>query len=159
MLLTTGLLAPIACAEEGSHFDTLKMLVGEWRGTLPDGNPIDISYRQISGGAIIEEYHSTDPMWWNMSSVYHPDTDKIIMSHYCSWGNHPRMTAEYSKIQDNKIAFQYLDIARTQPDNGYMHNATIHIQDQDHFTHQWIWRENGNDTPLTLHLQRKQVSN
>ena len=142
-------------AENHTGFDRIQSLVGDWQGTLPDGNPIDITYREISGGAIVEVYHSTDPMWWNMSSVYHADTDKVIMSHYCSWGNHPRMTATPQPANDKELAFMFLDITSTQPENGYMHNATFQFDDQDHFSHHWTWREDGKDTLLTLRMERK----
>jgi len=136
-------------------FQQLKSLVGEWRGKLPDGNFIDISYQEINGGAIEERYHSKDPMWWNMSSVYHLDVDKIIMSHYCSWGNHPRMTAHFYDDQTKQLEFSFIDISMNKPDNGYMSHLTYSFQDENNFTHLWVWNQGGKKTPLLLTLVRK----
>ena len=147
-----------ACSEDliKSEFEKLRALVGDWQGTLPDGGVIEITYEEISGGAIVEIYHSTDPMWWNMSSVYHLDKNQILMTHYCSWGNHPRMSAHPDATQDiNELEFNVIDIATTQPTNGYMHNLHISFKDKTHLSHQWIWRDKGKDTPLTLTLVKK----
>lgn len=137
-----------------ADFEKLKMLVGEWQGTLPDGKPIEISYQEISGGAVVEIYHSSDPMWWNMSSAYHLNNDRIMMTHYCSWGNHPRMSAIPDKDKKT-LKFDFIDIARTQPQNGYMHSLTFNFIGKDQLKHHWTWREKGKDTPLTLTLTRK----
>lgn len=139
-------------------FNKIKSLVGDWQGTLPDGKSIDISYREISGYVILEVYHSTDPMWWNMSSVYHADVDKVIMSHYCSWGNHPRMTSQPLSSDGTVLDFNFLDMTETAPDHGYMHNVSFHFQDEDHFSHHWVWRENGQDKPLVVTMARKKAT-
>ena len=150
LVLTCG-----AHAAQYSGFEKIKSLVGSWQGTLPDGKPIDISYREINGGAIVEIYHSKDPMWWNMSSVYHAGADRIIMNHYCSWGNHPRMTARFEPAQKDRLKFRFLDMTTTASENGYMHDNTIYFEDDNHISHHWIWREKGKDTPLVLKLERK----
>jgi hypothetical protein len=135
-------------------FEKIKSLTGVWNGTLPDGKPIKITYIEISGGAIVEMYHSDDPMWWNMSTAYHPDTDKIMMTHYCSWGNHPRMSAAVADGPINSLHFNFIDIARNEPGNGYMRDLTFNFKDHDHISHDWIWHQDGKDTPLTLTLIR-----
>lgn len=140
-----------------SGFERIKLLVGDWQGTLPDGKPIDISYRMINGGMILEQYHSKNPMWWNMSSAYHLDNNKIMMTHYCSWGNHPRMSAIVPSGDVTKLQFNFIDMTQTQPSNGYMHNSAFNFQDRDHFTHHWTWRDKGKDTPLMLALKRKKA--
>lgn len=135
-------------------FSKLQSLIGEWHGKLPDGDPIEITYEQINGGAIVERYRSRDPMWWNMSTVYHRDKDKIVMSHYCSWGNHPRMEKVMQTGRAERIDFELIDLAENQPENGYMRNFVIVFVDRDHLVHRWTWRENGTDTPLKLTLSR-----
>lgn len=151
-------------------FKKIESLVGQWQGTLPDGNFIEISYEALNGGAILEVYHSKDPMWWNMSTVYHKGSDRILMNHYCSWGNHPKMEAELNteKIGESDLLvselgtkeietleFNFIDLVRTKTDKGYMHHLKFSFQDRDHLTHQWTWRENNKDTPLKLTLVRK----
>lgn len=136
-------------------FEKLRSLVGEWETTLPDGKTMRITYEEINGGVIEERYRSEDPMWWNMSSIYYLDNDRIMMSHYCSWGNHPRMTATPGD-ETNQLDFRFLDMTYTQPENGYMKHVSFDFEDHDHITHHWVWHEQGKETPLTLTLVRKQ---
>jgi hypothetical protein len=35
-----------------------------------------------------------------------------------------------------------------------MQHLLIQIVDQDHFTEQWTWRENGKDRTTTIHFSR-----
>ena len=137
-----------------SGFARIQSMVGNWQGKLPNGNNIEISYEEINGGAIVERYRSEDPMWWNMSTAYHLDNEKIMMSHYCSWGNHPRMSAVVDSAEAKKIDFNFLDIAQNEPQNGYMRDLEIEFVDSDHVVHYWLWRQDGKDTPLKLTLTR-----
>ncbi len=146
-----------ACAGDDPPpaFRKLRSLAGEWHGTLPSGEPIRITYEEINGGAVVERYRSTDPMWWNMSSAYHLDGERILMTHFCSWGNHPRMSASPAHATAvDSLEFEFLDMARNEPSNGYMRNVTFEFEDEDHLEHHWTWREDGEDTPLTLSLER-----
>lgn len=138
-------------------FEKIRSLIGEWDGTLPDGKPIKISYQEISGGAIVEIYHSQDPMWWNMSSAYHRDKEKIMLTHFCSWGNHPRMAAIVPTGAIKRLEFDFIDITKTQPQNGYMRNVAFEFKSEDHILHHWLWQEQDKQVPLTLTLKRKKV--
>src|SRR5688572_30453644 len=109
LLMVTNSFAAQNVVEAKKGFAKIESLVGEWQGKLPDGNNIEISYERINGGAIVERYRSTDPMWWNMSTAYHLDHEKIMMSHYCSWGNHPRMSAIVESTDAKQIDFNFLD--------------------------------------------------
>lgn len=149
---------PLAVAGERTvaGFEKIRALVGEWEATLPDGKPMRVTYEEINGGAIEERYRSEDPMWWNMSTVYHLDNDRIMMSHYCSWGNHPRMTVTVPDGAIDTLDFRFLDMTYTRPDNGYMKDVSFQFRDKNHFTHRWVWHEKGKETPLTLTLVRKE---
>lgn len=136
-------------------YEKLKSLSGDWNGTLPDGKLINISYEVINGGVVLERYHSKDPMWWNMSTAYHLRNDHIVMSHYCSWGNHPRMQASATEKNVQKIDFDFIDLAQNEPKNGYMRDLSIEFVDQNHLIHRWVWREKGKDVPLLLTLVRQ----
>ncbi len=142
-----------AMVSEG--FEKLRSLEGDWAGTLPDGNPIEISYQIINGGAVLERYRSKDPMWWNMSTVYHLNNSAIVMSHYCSWGNHPRMKASSITVSTKQLDFDFIDLAENIPSNGHMRDLAIKFVDDNNLIHNWVWREKEKDTPLTLTLARK----
>ena len=105
LLLTVAMPLVQAQADKNTKagFEKLRSLVGEWQATLPDGKLMRVSYAEINGGAIEERYRSKDPMWWNMSTVYHLDKNRIMMTHYCSWGNHPRMTAIVPDLPEKRL--------------------------------------------------------
>ena len=158
LLLTVAMPLVQAQADKNTKagFEKLRSLVGEWQATLPDGKLMRVSYAEINGGAIEERYRSKDPMWWNMSTVYHLDKNRIMMTHYCSWGNHPRMTAIVPDLPVKHLAFHFLDMTVTEPKNGYMHDVSFDFEDANHMSHHWIWHEKGEDRPLTLTLVRQQ---
>ncbi len=159
-LLAFCLAVPLTAlpAEERTNdqksFDKIRSMVGQWHGELPDGNDIVITYEEINGGAIIERYRATDPMWWNMSTAYHLNSDRIMMSHFCSWGNHPRMSAASRTPDTGRIDFDFIDIAYNEPDNGFMRDLVIEFVNDDRVKHHWTWSEDGVDTELTLILTR-----
>ncbi len=136
-------------------FEKLKLLAGNWQGTLPDGKPITISYEQIRGGAILEIYHSPDPIWWNMSTAYHLANQHIVMTHYCGWGNHPRMRASPSATENiDQLEFSFMDITHNRQDKGYMQQLNVRFDGNSKLSHHWIWREGDKETALELHLTR-----
>ncbi len=161
LLLLFLILPPYSARAERTQaaiaFDKLTSLIGTWQGVLPDGKPIKVTYQMISGGVILEMYHSEDPMWWNMSTVYLLDKEQILMTHYCSWGNHPRMRAPAGKFSNtlNTLEFNYLDITRTQAEKGYMRDLKLEFKGEDQLMHHWTWREQSQDAALTLPLRRK----
>src|SRR5690242_2871368 len=100
----------VAGDQAAAGFEKIRALVGEWEATQPDGKLMRVTYEEINGGAIEERYRSDDPMWWNMSTVYYLDKDRIMMAHYCSWGNHPRMTATVPDGKIDTLDFKFLDM-------------------------------------------------
>jgi len=75
-----------------SHFDQLKKLAGNWEGKAANGKAVAISLKVVSDGSALME---TDPVE-NMVTMFHPDNDRLLMTHYCSAHNQPRMAAEVS---------------------------------------------------------------
>jgi len=88
-----------------------------------------------------------------MVTVYHPDGDSIMMTHYCAAGNQPRMRAQGS--QGNTIAFQFVDAANLKgATDGHMQRLVIKFVDKDHVTEEWTWKADGKETSSVFHLQR-----
>ena len=84
------------------EFNQLKKLVGNWKGTqeTPEGKrEVVVEYHLTSAGtALVEQiFPGTEH---EMMSVYHVDSDKVIMTYYCAFGNQPRM--RMAKIGDSK---------------------------------------------------------
>jgi hypothetical protein len=137
--LALCLAAPLCAAETASNpgWEKLKTLVGEWDGT-EDGKPFHVSYRLVSSGtALMETMTGSDAM--EMITVYHPDGGSILMTHYCSMGNQPRMRA--TKLAGNKLTFHYLDAANVKgADDPRMSGLTLTFTDVDHLGADWTHR-------------------
>jgi hypothetical protein len=128
-------------------FEKLKALAGEWSGKAKDGTAVGLSYRVVSNGTAVMEMLNMDKEGEaDMITVYHPDGDNLMMTHYCSANNQPRMKAEPVSGEVKALTFSYLDATNlTGPEAGHMHRLAVIFQDKDHFTQEWTWREKGKD--------------
>ncbi|MEK6321161.1 MAG: hypothetical protein AABN33_05700 [Acidobacteriota bacterium] len=153
MKRTTIVLSLLLCginssAAAGSDFDRMKALVGEWEATSPEGKS-RITFALISNGTALMETMVNE----NMMTIYHPDGDAILMTHYCSAGNQPRMRAQGSR--GDSLAFQYVDAANLKGSgDGRMQRLVIKFQDADHVTEEWTWKQGAKETTSVFHLKR-----
>jgi hypothetical protein len=73
-------------------WEWMKSLQGEWEGTYEGKLATRASYRLVSNGtALMETLVSPDAS--DMITMYTPDGDRLMMTHYCSANNQPRMRA------------------------------------------------------------------
>ncbi len=135
-----------------SDLDRMKSLTGTWQGTDKEGKPIKVSYKVISGGtAVMESLEMKGHTSGAMVTIYHMDGDQLMMTHYCTMGNQPRMKAGNASSADNAIAFSFVDATNlASPDDPHMHGLVITFNDKDHFTQDWTLRANGKDAPHDL---------
>jgi len=137
-------------------FENLKMLEGEWEGINPAGTPVNVTYEVYSGGSAIMEklQPQGEP---SMITVYHMDDGNLMMTHYCSAGNQPRMKGTVTGTEGNRIDFVFSDgtnLKTTRP-NGHMQSMSIFFKDKDHIEQVWTFRKDGKDNPGTFRLTRK----
>lgn len=120
------------------QYDALKTLAGEWTITLPDGKTSSQNYRVVSGdSAIILDQQV--PGEGSMITMFHPDGDKTVATHYCSMGNQPRMVSEGADTRN--IAFKFKDITNDDGKSGAMRDLTIVLIDRDHHNQVWTWQD------------------
>lgn len=148
-LASTAIQALPRAGEEGggarAHqaFERLKSLAGRWEGTTSSGERNSVAYELASGGSVLlerlveaEEGHET------MLTAFHLDGNRLMLTHYCTAGNQPRMAAR--RIDGDGIRFEFVDATNLpDPASGHMHGVVYRIQDADHFTSEWTWHENG----------------
>jgi len=120
----------------------LKTLVGEWEADTQMGK-VRVSYQLIAGGTSLVERESGDKMP-EMLTVYYLDGDRLLLTHYCMAGNQPRMQARSFNAETGEVDFQFLDATNlANPNAGHMHNAKIRLADNNHFSSEWDFYENG----------------
>lgn len=152
----TGLAEPVpGTMTPVAGFEKMKSLVGEWQGKSRDGKPVTISYALVSNGSALMEKigmpHESD-----MVTLYHPDGDSLMMTHYCSAHNQPRMRAGKVSPESRRIAFDFLDATNlASPDAGHMHRLVMTFEDRDRIVQEWTWREKGKEKIETFTLERK----
>jgi hypothetical protein len=144
-----------AAAPPSAGFERMKSLVGEWTGKSGDGKPVTISYALVSDGSALMEKlgmaHESD-----MVTLYHPDGDGLMMTHYCSAHNQPRMRAGKVSPESRRIAFDFLDATNlASPDAGHMHRLVVTFEDRNRIVQEWTWREKGKEKIETFTLERK----
>ena len=136
-------------------FEKLKSLVGEWQGKSPEGVEATLTYQLISGGTAVMETlkPGNEP---GMVTVYHLNGDKVMMTHYCSAGNQPRMQAAVAAGDVKALAFVFLDGANLAGHgDGHIHGLTLTFDDKDHVTQEWVWRDGGKEVQMKHTFTRK----
>jgi len=139
-------------------FERLKTLAGEWEGTAPktpEGQKVQVAYRVVSNGSVLVESDFPGTQH-EMITVYHPDGDKLMMTHYCAMGNQPRMVMEAgSTLQEIRFAFAGGTNMNPEVDT-HMHSLRIHLVDDNTVENTWTHFEGGKESqPYTFHLSRK----
>ncbi len=135
------------------HFDRLKKLEGNWEGVKPDGQAVEVTYKVMSDGSVLVETLKLagEP---NMVTVYHKNGNKLMMTHYCSAGNQPRMQA--SILDDGNLGFQLLDVTNLKDKSeGHMKKLKVVFVDDNHFNQVWTWSEKGKMMANTFTFERK----
>ena len=150
-----GFAGPAASQEKpASGFDRLKALVGTWEAALPQSRTLTNTIRLVSNETALEEiFQSKEDD--QMVTLYTADGNRLAMTHYCAAGNQPRMETVAVAGDQKDFDFSLTGITNlASPNSGHMRHLLIQISDQDHFTEQWTWRENGKDRINTIHFKR-----
>ena len=140
-------------------FEKLKSLAGEWEAHAQwDGKPVDqpvhMSYRVMSkGSSLVQVDHEENTA---MVSVYHLDGDRLMLTHYCSANNQPRLRAEPPQGEPRSLTFNFADITNLAgTDEGHMHKMVLTFEDNDHITQEWTWKEGQKEYKAVFRFERK----
>jgi len=136
-------------------FNTVKTLPGMWEGKDQTGGSVKVSFKVTSGGsAIMSEILGDGPE--DMISMFSMDgPGRLVMTHYCSAGNQPRMLAAVSP--DGKtITFTYFDATNlAAPDAGHMQRMVLTLVDDNHHVEEWTFNDHGKEMKKVFDLRRQ----
>ncbi len=157
------LLAGPSAAEEmgtprtpNSGFDLMKGLVGEWVMPSPNGKATTVTYTLVSGGTALMEMMNAHGEPMAMVTMYHPDGQSLLMTHYCGANNQPRMRCAKPAAGASSLTFDYVDCSNLpEAKTGHMHSLVITFADADHMNQVWTWTEGGKPNTETFHFERK----
>jgi len=155
---TLALLLPIAAfaaTNSEAAFKKMQSLAGEWTGTDEHGMQAKSTFKLIVSGTTLMETLAMSGME-EMVTFYHIDGNAITLIHYCPTNNQLRMRAIPASADPKELAFEFEGAANlASPATGHQHKLTLHFDDANHITETWVWRQNGKDTPMVVHLTRK----
>ena len=153
--------AAAAPAAPGTNpaWEKMKSLVGKWEGTMANGNmnmPVKVAYSLVSGGTSLMERMSAPDEGHDMITMYYPDGSRVMLTHYCSEGNQPRMRAQAAAGEPKSLAFDFVDVtglANAQAE--HMRKLVVRFDDADHFTQEWTHRKAGKEETGVFKYSRK----
>jgi hypothetical protein len=122
-------------------FDALKGLAGTWEGA-PEGDlEFRVTYRLAAGGSVVMEtlFPGSDH---EMISMYHLDGDELVLTHYCSMGNQPRMKLDRGKSTPEHLVFAFTGGTNFDPKrDGHIHSGTIDLVAPNALKSSWAYYE------------------
>ncbi len=120
----------------------LSALSGEWSGPAvwdqggkKGGVEFKLSYKVTSGGkTVLETMFPGTP--GEMVTAYHQDGDDLMLVHFCTSGNQPRMKRVPGANPD-EFAFKCQGGTNMKETDSHMHSARLRIIDADHIEGEW----------------------
>ncbi len=88
----------------------------------------------------------------NMITMFHMDGDRLLMTHYCSVGNQPRMKVVASDAKS--VSFEFLDGTNIKPGDHHMQHVTFTQPDATHHTEEWTFLDHGKEMKEVFTLER-----
>ena len=133
--------APRPDSSATAAFEKLKSLAGTWEATTQKGK-VSSSYEVVSNGSAILERVKV-PGESEMITVYHLDGNHVVLTHYCTAGNQPRM--ETTGLDANgELVFNFTGGGNlNDPNAGHMHHAVLKFGGPDDFTYDWTFQQDG----------------
>jgi hypothetical protein len=116
-------------------WEKMKTLVGSWQGMMGGTTPVSVTYTLVSNGTSLMESLTAEHL--SMITMFNPDGDTILATHYCAAGNQPRLRAK-TTTDPKSLDFQFVDVTNNQsPKMEVMNRLLVTFQDADHFQQQW----------------------
>lgn len=159
------LLAAIACFAADHKvppaatlgFDKLKSLAGAWKGTYSGADAAGVqvanNFKIVSAGSAVMLV-SGEGTEEEMITMFHPAGADLMVTHYCSIQNQPRMKLVPSS-DPNKLVFKFVDVTNlADPKMEHMRSLVITILSSDHHTQEWTSEQAGKATTGTFDFHR-----
>jgi len=120
-------------------FERFKALAGEWvaaeDGEMARKGDLVARYAVTAGGsAVVETIFPGQPH--EMVTVYHADGPDLVLTHYCTEGNQPRMRAKAA--QGSRFDFAFDGGTNIDPKRDrHMHSAFLTLLGADEIRSEW----------------------
>ena len=128
-ILASGSLAQAATPAEEA-FAKLKTMAGTWKSSTNAGENT-ISYTVRADGSALEE------VVMGMVTMFHLDGNSLLLTHYCTLGNQPRLRATVFPSPVSSLEFVFQDITNLKPGVGHISGAKFEFVDENHVNETW----------------------
>jgi hypothetical protein len=151
--------APAAAGPAALGLAKLKALEGDWidvDGVFGDKGKLAVTYRVTGGGHTVVETFPVGTSY-AMTTVYHLDGDRLVLTHYCTSNTQPRMTSR--GLEGNVLTFDFAGGTNIDPAHTtHMHGARIEFRSADEIVSAWQnWKAGKPDGPAhPFRIVRKQ---
>lgn len=147
-----------AASSAARRLEAIKGLAGDWVEIGKDGKPTErifSSFRVIAGGTAVQETMCPGTEK-EMVTMYHLDGNDLVLTHYCTLGNQPRLKAEPGDDVRN-IVFKFAGGTNLQSNSDlHIDHATLTLVDKDRLRAHWTACKDGAAChDVTMELARK----
>src|SRR6185312_4168304 len=138
-------------------FERFKKLEGAWIGKSTKGWEEVVNFKTIAQGSVVVESSFDAHPNETMMTMLHMDGDRLTLTHYCVAKNQPRLAATSFSEDGKTITFTFVDGGNlSSRDRGHMDKALYRFIDDDHFSTQWTWFQDGKERWMEeIVLERK----
>jgi hypothetical protein len=138
-LFIPGTAAPTA----DSAFAGLQRITGNWQASVGMKNKIiRLNLRTISNDSAVVETFTT-PNGRETLTIFHPDGNRLLATHYCAQGNQPRLVLDPSSTSI-EMRFRFLDATNLKSQgDAHLVRLALRIKDDDHFERTEVYTERG----------------
>jgi hypothetical protein len=133
---------------------SLQTLVGRWDGTGNEGGKemaTHVEVRRTGDGSALMHWMDEGTAH-EMVTMFHPDMDELLATHYCSAHNQPRM--KLMSATPARLVFEFKDGTNIGPHDGHMVGLAIDLIDARHHDEEWSWEQDGKRSTTVFHYAR-----
>lgn len=138
---------PSVTAEDAAAaYARFKNLAGEWVGKSTKGwtnrKTVSVIARD---SAVMNISHGSHP-GETMTTMIHMDGERLMLTHYCVARSQPRLQATSVEDEGRRLTFSFRDATNLPSrDTGHMDKVIFQFKDDDHYTSQWTWYQDGQE--------------
>lgn len=115
----------------------------------------NVRYRVASGGTVVEETLMPGTPH-EMISLYHLDGDELLMTHYCSSGNQPRLRLDRAASTPDALRFTFVSGTNMNPAKDHHIRGLTLSTTAEGLHHDWMaWADGKEQHHLRFGLRRK----
>lgn len=159
-VVVTLALACMAQAQEhravpqSAAWKSLQTLVGKWDSKATEGGKEmhgHLEIRMTGDGSALMHWMDAGTSH-EMLTMFHPDLDDLLATHYCAAHNQPRMKLVSTTPQ--RVVFDFKDGTNIGPKDGHMVGVAIVMIDANHHDEEWSYEQDGKRSTTTFHYTR-----